>query len=652
MLRVTLNDNVFNDPKGFGDLDERLYYSKELSGFIIEIIGAVTFTGAAYDWLRTQLINDLCTEVIMSVDEDGFHLFKAKIFLTQVEWLPQTHEAECELVYEGYMSKIDHNKKIKCTINVDRSKNDTPIFVNPQTNFRVPDIDNILANDNTNKRGVYLFDAFKTLVEFMTDGEVSFVSDYFDYTATTPTQASMVMICTGKALRENAFATFPTISFDELYKDCNRIYNLSFSYEETSTGNFIRIEPKLYYKKETQSAHLGDVKGVVQKLNETSFPALVTFGSAKIAKDKTYIEEYRFLTMEEEEYHLGGQCNTDTVLGLKLDTLITDPNIIQDVVPSGTSNNNYEKDVFLICLDPDDTNRGLMAETPTMLGDYYINSFITNEKVALRWFTDIPISIYAFLGSGGNGCFVGSALPMVIYDETMPLLNSAVFRPEVMSGGGYHNVLANYVLAVDSFPNNYSVSHSYPLAVMAPMNGGFYYAPFSLVYNFEAEIFFEVATWARVYAIVVNPITGLVEQDMLLASQLTIDPPEVQVGTGLLNPQDNIHHIQVSGTVYMAAGWYLGLGIDWIDEVNATSTLEVFDPLGGRWVTYDEKDNFLMVNHFDYDIDRERWRNIKANANDVVGFDMGDGVNIGSWLNDIQRNIRTGKAELALNSKL
>jgi hypothetical protein len=657
MLNTYINNILVPEPKGFKDLTERLAYSTELSGYVRDVMGSVAFVGSGYNLLRGYLESDLCTDIVFHATKDNSLLFSAKIFLTDVDWLIHEREATCELTYDGWMSKIDHNKKIKCQLNVGRSKNDVAIFTNPITNFRIPDVDNLFVNDNTGKRGVYVYDAFKTLVQFMTDGEVDFRSDFLDYSVPAPAPESLCAIMTGKALRENAFTTFPTISFMELYDDINALFNLAFTYGEDASGKYIRIERKSYFKGQNVSAHLSDVRGVVQSLQELSFPAKVIFGSADQADVDAYLEELRFLSVLEEEYHLGGQCNLDTTLDLRLTTLISDPNIIQDVVPTGThTERDYDKEVFIVAMDPADINRAFMSETPAATGLYYLNSLLTNEKVALRWFDQVPISIYAFLGAGGNGCYIGQTTPSQLGTEVAPLLLSRVFRPQQEVGSGFNNVNGNYVQGIDSFPNSgWNVSGLYPLGLMSPLYGGYYYAPFSLVYNFQAEIYFLQGSWTRIYAMVINPVGNVVEQSILLASQLSfVDPPEVVVGTGILNPFDNIHHVVLSGSVYMQQGWYIGIGIDSpiADVILSPSTFEVFDPLGGRWASFYEEDNFLMENRFKYPIAQDKWDAIKRNPNDVITFDNNDGTVRSAWLSEITRNVITGEAEVKINGKI
>lgn len=652
MLRTYINGNTVPEPKGFDDLQERLFYSKELSGYVTAIVGGVTFTGYGYNLLRELLNDGICSEVIFSAEDNMGSLFTAKIFLTDVKWNLTKREAEAELTYDGWLSKVDHNKKIQAVTNIGRSKNDVPITVNPQTNFIVPDADNNPINDNTGKRGIYLYDAFLMLVEFMTDGEVSFRSDYLNYNVANPEEASLCWICTGKALRENSFATFPAISFKELFDDVNRLFNLAFTYEEDNTGKYVRIEPKKYFKGQNISANLPDVKGVIQSLDEDSFPAKVRFGSAEQADDDTYLTEFRFLSLWEEEYHLAGQCNLDTVLDLQLTTLVSDPNIIQDIVPTGThTDRDYDKTIFIIANDPADISRAKMTEDPANLGFYYVNDFLNNEKVALRWFDQIPLSIYAFLGGGNNGCYVGVNADLIMAGEVLPLLNSHVFRPQNDSTSGFNNVNGNYGIYGDGAPPNYVPSGNYPSGTFAPYWGGWYTAPFSFIYNFEAQFLFQNTTWRRIWCVVIEPVNQVIYAE-LLASQYSIDPPELQVGN-VLSPHQNPNNVSVAGTVYMTANSQLAILVDSpVPSIIYGGTLEVFDPFAGRWATFNEEDNFLLKNEFQYPIAREKWETIKGSPNDGITFDINDGTVRTGWLSQIIRTIKTGKTEITLNSKI
>lgn len=653
MSKVVLDNTLVDDPKGLDELEERIYFSRDLSGYIREIVGQLIFTGNGFDYLYNRMITDVVTPVTVNIITSCGDVIDGDIFLTDCTIDIRKRTVSGEISVKGYMSLIDQNKQIQCNVGVGKSKNGVNIFANPITNFRIPDIDNVSANDNISRRGVYVYDAFRTQIEFMSDGQITLASDFFNYNATNFTQASLTALFTGRSLRSSAFSTFPLISFKELFDDMNAMYNLSFAYEFVSGVQYIRIEPKAYFKTAAVSAVLNGVDNVIQSMDRNSFPAKVVFGSVEEADDKTYLPDLRFLGMNEEEYHLGGQTNIDTELNLQTKTIIIDPNIIQDIVPTGTSNIKYDTNVCAVVMDLTDINRAKMTENPASAGDYYLNVFLSNENVALRWFDQIPISIYAFLGAGNNGAFVNLTSPQ-----------SAIVLPKVFSPTDdftppFNDVGLNYAVSIRSFPITYESSGDYSYAgALTPTLGGYYVAPISGVYNFECVMRMDYATWGRFFAIVMNPpmMGGTVAQSILLASQT---PQNLPINNGVVMSGDDPslatpdpYRFTVGSTVYMAAGQYIGTSIMLSGGYGTNSTFEVFDPLGGRWASFYNEKNYLLLSNMQYPISKQVWDNIKANLSDQIGFSVGDYANGSGWLIELVRNFVTGNTKIRLNSKI
>lgn len=653
MSRVVLDNILVDDPQGLEELEERIYFSRDLSGYIREIVGALTFANNGFDYLYNRMINDVVTPVEINIVTSCGDVIDGDIFLTDCVIDIRERTITGEIAVKGYMSLIDQNKQIQCDTGVAKSKNGIDIYANPITNFRIPDIDNVPANDNISRRGVYVYDAFRTQIEFMSDGQITLASDFFNYNAINFTQASLTALFTGRSLRSSAFSTFPLISFKELFDDMNAMYNLSFAFEVLGGMQYIRIEPKAYFKTNSTSAFLEAVDNVTQSMDRNSFPAKVVFGSSEEADEKTYLPDLRFLGMNEEEYHLGGQTNIDTELNLQTKTIIIDPNIIQDILPTGTSNIKYDKDVCAVIMDVTDINRAVMTENPSSAGDYYVNAFLSNENVALRWFDQIPISIYAFLGSGNNGAFAKLTSPQ------SALILPKVFSPNDDFTPPYNDVGLNYAVSIRSFPITYESSGDYTyVGALTPTLGGYYVAPISGVYNFECVMRMDYATWGRFFAIVMNPpmMGGTVAQSILLASQT---PQNLPINNGVVMSGDDPalatpdpYRFTVGSTVYMAAGQYIGTAIMLSGGYGAGSTFEMFDPLGGRWASFYNEKNYLLLSNMRYPIKKHVWDNIKANLSGQIGFSVGNYANSSGWLIELVRNFTTSNTKIRLNSKI
>ena len=188
MLNITSPDfTIVGQPDGLSELRHRIYYSNELSGYLEEFAGQLTFYGSEYTYLRRRFFSNGCA-VIPIVLTDGIGLqLTANLFLNDATWQIDRQAVTCEVVDDSYLSLIDNNKGIKAFVNVPRSKNDLPITAVEQTDLKFKAYD-VVNNTDTpaDRHGVRVYDALRTLIEFMSDGLIGFESNFFNRPHTPP----------------------------------------------------------------------------------------------------------------------------------------------------------------------------------------------------------------------------------------------------------------------------------------------------------------------------------------------------------------------------------------------------------------------------------------------------------------------------------
>lgn len=411
---LSISSPVFSiqqEPEGLQELSHRVYYSDTLIGYLEEFQGELTFYGNDYAYLRSRFFVDGCA-VVPIVLQDGCGLrLTANLFMNDAVWRPDICKVTCQLVDDSFLSLIDNNKGIKAFINVPRSKNDVAITAVTQTDLLFKAYDTVNNTDTpANRCGVRVYDALRMLIEFMSDGLIGFESDFF-FTDDDPSisRPRIPTLVTGRSARTAATDSYPFISFEDLFKDLNRLYNLSFSMERTSSGVIMRIEPKSYFRDSTPVYTIADVSEIEQSADSTTFYSKVTFGSAKVDEYLFFPggaspPSLPFVQWSQEEYHLGGQCNSDAVLELQLETLITDTNVIMRCLPYGGANpqtivtppdTSYDDDIFMVVFDTN--NETIISTNPINSDLIYYNGRITNVEVAQRWGDGIPYPIFLFL---------------------------------------------------------------------------------------------------------------------------------------------------------------------------------------------------------------------------------------------------------------
>ena len=634
MLETYLDGNLVNEPIGLDEVSEHLYYSEELSAYLLEVDGTVTFTGDEYTYIRNIFDTNVCASIdIRITDPENNEInFEGIINVADVQFNPSRKLAECEIQNNNITAKIDNNKSILCNLTAGKTKNDEVYSVTQQT---VTIYDPTGVNTVT-RQGIRIFDAFSSIITFISDGELGFVSDYFDYNTNTDPQAYSVLM-TGEELRTGN-DNFPTISFTDLFNDLNALENIALAFE--SDTNEIRIENKDYFKQNTSSVTFQNVNELAQFLATETLYAKVTFGSAKVLGSFDYLQDIRFNGMQQEEYHLGGQCNTDTELKLSLNAIITDSNVIQDVLPTGSmggsANDSYDDDVLIIHCDS--SNEVVLTQKPASATDFYFNERFTNRNVALRWLGQIPQSIYAFLGSGNDGCFINLSA-----DQNNPTPYSEGLQCDQESPLPYNDVNSNYEIDTRYFP-------SFPVPPFDTtatnlMTAGFYTAPANAVYSFEVDAVVEFA----------NPnftpsfFFQRMATDTLDGAREVIDDSAMTV-TPL---GGNTFRVFGGGSLYLNTGEYVGCSFIATappQRIYAGSTFKVYDPLGGAWQTYDAANVFNIENQLTFPINVEDWKSIKALPYEAFRITYNDGSTQG-WLKDISRNLKTGKSEITLLGK-
>lgn len=174
MLSITVNGTLVTQPIGFEELSERIYFNSELAMYLNKIEGDITFVGDGYEVLREMFNSSVCSIAdVVITDTCLEYEYTGVIFLNDVKWNLSKCQAECSIVSDRFIQQINNNKGIKVQIGVALSKNLEPITSTFQ-DVTLPDPTGTL---DITVRGYRIFDVFNELIEFMTDGEMTFVSD-------------------------------------------------------------------------------------------------------------------------------------------------------------------------------------------------------------------------------------------------------------------------------------------------------------------------------------------------------------------------------------------------------------------------------------------------------------------------------------------
>jgi hypothetical protein len=663
MLSISSPDFAIQfEPEGLQELSHRVYYSDTLSGYLEEFQGDLTFYGADYTYLRRRFFSDGCA-VVPIVLQDGCGLrLTANIFMNDATWRPDICKVTCQLVDDSFLSLIDNNKGIKAFINVPRSKNDVPITAVTQTDLVFSAYDTVNnAPTGANRRGVRVYDALRMLVEFMSDGLIGFESDFFfpdDSQAVN--RPRIPTLLTGRAIRTGATDSFPFISFEQLYKDLNRLYNLSFSMERTSSGVIMRIEPKSYFRDSTPVYTIAEVSEIEQSSDSTTFYSKVTFGTAKQDEFVFYPggaspPSLPFVGWSQEEYHLGGQCNSDSVLEIKLETLITDTNVIMRCLPFGGSNPqsivtppdpSYDLDIFIVLFDS--TNTTIVSIHPIGPDLRYYNGRLTNVDVSQRWGDGIPLPIFLFL----DGITNNDARGEVVTDAPVDVgAGSSV--PFALNQWMNDNNWFTVFSAVMEFPSRTPPNGYDPQTNMADgvLTTGFdstwYEAPNTGIYTIQTELIYDGDM--RGFIIIQLRAGVLVQTSVEFFNEPDVVPFVNRMAKGTMTVAAAAGDRFYVVCFLAGATAYPPPAPVFPPVLKRGSYMEVFADGNQITQTYDPRENYLINSKFNYPFPSMDWQTFLNSRNGLLTVTHGGGE-VRGFLKDANRKLTDGSTDWIIRS--
>jgi len=425
-----------------------------LKGLLVSLDVTLTFVGDMYRYFYNKFYGTgICDEtdiVIEWIEPDGVvitRIFQGKILNASIKLSELHGEAKCKLIDDSFYARINNNKSISTVPNAGRSKNDISITKAPVYHVDMFRCDTGAFVDEA--PSFFLYDVFRYLVDFMSDGEVGFASNFL-------LNDLQIMVTNGYAIRTGGLST-PNwaTSFERMFKNLYRTRKCSFAIEyDINYKPILRIEEDAYWYSTTQVMTFTDPIAFIASIKETELYGKVKFGSQTIA-DFTYLswlENVRFNGFKEEEMHILGQCNIDNTLDLVRDVVLSS-NVIEDSLVQ----NNPDWDDELCWIEVENLNIGALTADAKMSNPYgatppqFYNMGLINSKSALSHFATFQGSIASFINILSND-FQGNitaskqwsdiTVPPIPLGGTPLAFDPLVYNTEIDFGGNFD--LATY----------------------------------------------------------------------------------------------------------------------------------------------------------------------------------------------------------------
>lgn len=395
MFKFYLNNTLVSDPMNWSDFTETIERDEVIKGLLPKYEIQLKFNAGGYKFLYDlKQSAGFCNLVELKVQKQSCSLglystiLDGYIFLSDCKFNINKCTVECDVFDNNYGARIYNNKSISVYLDSSLSKNlvsITPAVSKDVTFFRPS-----TGADIVGLRRTYpVWECFKYLIAFMSDGLIDFESTFLDYTAThTDNRQRALVITTGAILRGLSGSPSPKISFDILFQEVNKKYPIAFSMTKQANGrSLIKIENEDYFFGSDSGVRFANVNDITESINNRLLYSEIGIGGETATYDSAIhsLPDSIRMMFKNESYYFQTECNIDNKLDL-VTSFICDSNIIEELVFTNMTNTSYNDNVFFVEVIYSSGIAGNTAIKTSVYDSsatpYYYNAGLTNVAVA------------------------------------------------------------------------------------------------------------------------------------------------------------------------------------------------------------------------------------------------------------------------------
>lgn len=374
----------------------------------------LTFIGDGYEIIEAQYQENFNSELeyrviridgnVSTIEAIGIIKMSNCEFNLTAKPKPSVNVEIDDNVFQSY---IFSNKKRPSAVTTKTSLNNVPIL--PASELQVNVFNSVTGLELSTPRVMYdAIDCLRHTIDFMSDGKIGFVSDWY----TNLPSNEKLAITTGAALRLPSGGvpiTPPIVNFGELFGELSKLYNLYFIVEGVLTPKpTLRLETEEYLYGSTLVLDIVNNDEIIRSIDYDKLYNRISVGGDA---DRVYGTQYPMfytpvLTFNQETYNITGFIGVDNELDLASKYVIDSNEIHKTVIGATTSNDNK---TFLIQYNQATLMSTKGAWFPGDNTDYrYYNEQLTNLNVLSRYkyLGDVVLSLgdlsASFLVSGGG----------------------------------------------------------------------------------------------------------------------------------------------------------------------------------------------------------------------------------------------------------
>lgn len=402
-----------------------------------------TWTGDVYQSLYLRYLNqNTCELVPVEIKVRGRSIVQGVIFVTDCVFNESMATVTVKVRDDGFSARIQNNLGVPITIFGGLTKNSDPLTpITPIDVTMFNQATGAALTGVTTRKCYRVHDAMKFVVEWATDNNVGFVSDFFD----TGTGAEDV-VTSGANLRNDTGQDIlgPTVSFRDLFTTWRILRNVGIGFERSNGQPVVRVEHISYFQE--------NPTGVVQCLDaesvELDFVQELLYSFVDIGTDTTKNTDCavdcgafvntRYYGFNREGFGMTGTCNRDQPFPLfHQNKIVIDGNTIQSILVDGEDS----FDDSMVCIHIDPLTNTATDGDPLNIGQFWYNVAYTNAEVLARYedyltgninLFSLVADLNRFLCSGSSP--LGRFAPAIDY-QSVAVANAPLWTSFPAAGG-------------------------------------------------------------------------------------------------------------------------------------------------------------------------------------------------------------------------
>jgi hypothetical protein len=621
MIEVILDDIVITKPNSWKELSSKLKREDGYNAVLLYQETNLELTDEGYNYLYSKLLSDgFCAvikcEIRETCNEGNTYdqLIVGKIFLSDVKFNEKSCTANVKLEDQSFFAMIKNNLKIKTTVDARKSKNQLDISSYLPPDYLV-DYYDVATNASVVKANVYtvrVYDAFKYMIAFITDGRVGFESTLFNVGG----KWDGLAITTGKRIYSGSKENWQQFSMQDLFTEVSNCTEpLLMILEDPYTNPVIRIESLEYTYSSNIIMTIDDIYEVTTSVETDQIYTNVKVGTDILNDDQAlpFPEQINLFGFKKEEVYLVGECNIDNDLDLN-GTWVRSNNVIEDIIYLNSE--NYNENIFFVetirtsNTTGRTTNENIFNISPAV---YYYNTGLTNDNILERYIGKFPNSVAQLIGDTQDGLFQA-----VDYSGTIPYT--------------VNEFQLDYGNEVYDFGNDYDAFTS---TFTAPLAG---------IYSFKASVNFNNFTWsASSQSLGIELILKYFDSGGNPTSNVVLDTKYADNFPPIPTPYA---YLAGTRTQKMNQGDYVQV---WVRLFNVLSSFVSFDKVspgtfvcydnslgGGIIINKDPKNYPILLHEFEYPLNTTQWENIINNPLGRIQFKMNKQPYRNAWIKEIK----------------